>query len=534
MQRARMPRDPSQRLLIWLGLLGALSMVLYGVLLGRFPLLDLYTHRRSILKDYTQGQALYGYALAGGIIALFAAYALGAKLVERLPPGGRVGIILVGIALVCTALVFMTQSISSTDLYDYLFRGRMIARYQANTFVTPPSLYQTDPLYNYVVWINAVTAYGPIWEAMSWLTARAAGESPHTPAGIPVADLLHLLLAYKALATLGYLLCGAAIWGALGRIAPAQRWLGLYLWLWNPLAIWESAAAGHNDIWLVLPIVLAVWVLAPPAHANSAQVETQTRYPLRQPMLALAALTVGGLIKYLAFFLGPLALAASLRRLANWRERWVFFLLAGSICGSLILLAYLPFWAGIPTFNNILARKDLYTSSWIAVLRVFLMRQMSVDQAKSIASGIGLALLVLGMLWTTWRSWRTPERVAWHMLCLLLWFLFACNPWFQPWYVLWVLALVAIQPEQRMLTWAIIVFCCTSMLAYLPPAFVFQHLGWKDPSVEWHATLSALIYVPPLLIMLAAALVDFAKRQRRPAASRAAQRAESDRSRATS
>ena len=534
MQRARVPRDPSQRLLIWLGLLGALSAALYGALLWRFPLLSFYTYKRSILKDYTQGQALYGYALAGGVIALFSLYALGAQIMRRLPPGRRVGILIVSIGLICTALVFMTQSITSTDLYDYLFRGRMIVRYQANTFITPPNHYQTDPLYSYVVWINAFTAYGPIWEAMSWLAARTAGESSQAPAGIPNTDLPHLLLAYKALATLGYLLCGAAIWGALGRIAPAQRWLGLYLWLWNPLAIWESAAAGHNDIWLVLPIVLAVWALAPPARVNSDRATPPTHYPLRQPMLALVALTVGGLIKYLAFFLGPLALAASLRRLANWRERWVFFLLTGSICGSLVVLAYLPFWAGVPTFNNILARKDLYTSSWIAVLRVFLMRQMSVEQAKSIASGVGLALLALGVLWATWRSWRAPERVAWHMLCLLLWFLFACNPWFQPWYVLWVLALVALQPERRMLTWAIIVFCCTSMLAYLPPAFVFQHLGWKDPSVEWHATLSALIYGPPLLIMLGAAFVGFAKRQRQPTAMRAAQRAESDRSRVTS
>ena len=73
--------------------------------------------------------------------------------------------------------------------------------------------------------------------------------------------LLRLMLAYKALAALGFLGCGAAIWVTLRRTAFAWRWLGLYLWLWNPLALWESLAAGHNDAWMAMLIVLAVGLL---------------------------------------------------------------------------------------------------------------------------------------------------------------------------------------------------------------------------------------------------------------------------------
>src|SRR3954454_21450125 len=71
------------------------------------------------------------------------------------------------------------------------------------------------------------------------------------------------MLAYKALSALGFLGCGVTIWITLRRTAFKWRWMGLYLWLWNPLALWESLAAGHNDAWMAMLIVLAVGMLVP-------------------------------------------------------------------------------------------------------------------------------------------------------------------------------------------------------------------------------------------------------------------------------
>src|SRR5262249_11297231 len=140
----------------------------------------------------------------------------------------------------------------------------------------------SDPLFDFVAWRRAVTAYGPLWEGLSWLTARLAGQHrilgggavfsdpgvgtvyTRTVGDAQESDLLHLMLAFKGLGAVGFLLCGAAIWGALGQIAPERRVLGLFLWLWNPLALWESAGAGHNDAWMALCIVLAVWAFGEP------------------------------------------------------------------------------------------------------------------------------------------------------------------------------------------------------------------------------------------------------------------------------
>ncbi len=135
---------------------------------------------------------------------------------------------------------------------------------------------------------------------------------------------------------------GAAIWGALGRIAPEQRNRGLFLWLWNPLALWESGRRRHNDAWMALCIVLAVWAFGerrttePGAHwANHRTAEPRTEnrelsdqatqnsklktqnYNITRSLLAFLALTAGGLVKFLSLFPGPVLLGAALRRLAE-------------------------------------------------------------------------------------------------------------------------------------------------------------------------------------------------------------------------
>jgi len=58
------------------------------------------------------------------------------------------------------------------------------------------------------------------------------------------------------------------------------------------------------------------------------------------------------------------------------------------------------------------------------------------------------------------------------------------------------------QPWRGRHAWAIGLFCATAMLSYLSGGFLLPLLGWKDNSAEWTALTSALIYGPPLLVLL--------------------------------
>jgi hypothetical protein len=531
-------------------LLGLGSALCYAAALIRFPLLAIYAQPIQNLEKLTNAEPWTGLAMTGWTLLLFAGYAVGAIVLAReardqetREPGERVisrsprlmvswsVAALVGFPLIFLALLALVYPTTSVDLYDYMFRGRMLAHYQANTFIQVPIEFKADPLFWYVAWRKAVTAYGPLWEGMSWLTARLAGEQPDRLLYGQEAQyqaLLHLMLAYKGLSALGFLGCGAAIWVTLRRTAFEWRWLGLYLWLWNPLALWESLAAGHNDAWMAMLIVLAVGLLVP--RRRDKETRRQGIISSLSPGLpislsvciaAFLVLTAGGLVKFLALMFGPLLLCAALRRMPDSRARLRLELVGGLACVAEVVLAYAPFWVGWGTLRNFGDRGALFTSSWLAALQApisldavhallparDLLALVSFGRSseaisQAIAVSIGLGLLVFGVLWASWRAWRAPEDVAAHALWLLLWFLFLCNPWFQPWYLLWALALLAIQPWRGQLVWAVGLFCATAMLSFLSGGFLLPLLGWKDSSAEWNTLTSALIYGPPLLALL--------------------------------
>jgi hypothetical protein len=480
---------------MYLFVLGISAAGLYSAALFRFPLLSIYARPIQNLDKLTGSSPGTGLIMAGCALLLFVAYSLGARLVRRVP--ARMRFLLIAFPVLFAAILFWTYPVTSIDIYDYLFRGRMLVRFHANTFVMTPINFADDQLFSYVAWRRAVTAYGPIWEWMSWIAASLAGEAPRAAATAGQAGLLPLMLAYKAMATTGFLLCGGALWLALRHGAPEQRWLGLYLWLWNPLALWETVAAGHNDAWMALLIVLALW-----AYAWTHDDAASTRQIVGWSLVGLLALTIGGLIKYLAFCFGPLLLLATLRRLPTWQTRAGFVALAGLACGGLVVAAYVPFWVGMDTLRNFSDRGTLFTATWLAALQALLVGPLGKEASQHLAASLGLSLFAAGIFWSSIRAWLQPNDMSKHVLGLLLWFLFVCSPWFQPWYLLWALAVVALRPQDTHAVRTVAVFCCTALLSYAAGSFLLPALGWDGRSAAWNALVSCFIYGPPLLMLI--------------------------------
>jgi hypothetical protein len=513
-----------------LAVLGFGIALLYCAAALRFPLLAIYSQPLQNLDKLTAERGPIGLVLLVYVLLLFGSYALGLLALRGGgPPDARwrrpaLYLVLFGVPALFVLALMYTYPTTSLDLYDYLFRGRMLARYGANTFTAVPQDFPRDPLMDsrptrFIPWARAVTAYGPLWEGMSWLTARLAGERPGpAPAGIDP-YLRQLLLAYKGLGALGYLLCGCAIWAALSKADPRSRLMGAYLWLWNPLVLWESVAAGHNDAWMALLIVLAVWALsgaqglasagAAPAAARRAPARRGAAQPAGRPVSAFLILTAGGLIKYSALFLGPALLVSAARQCSGWRAALRLALLVGLACAALGALAYAPFWAGPATFRAFGDRGTLFTASWLAVLQAWIVEQrwMSQQHAQALASALGLSLLSSGVCWSAARAWLAPREAARHCFWLMIWFLLVCNTWFQPWYLLWALALAALQPRRSEQVRLIVLFCCTAMLSYVANSLLRPILdvpsGALPPdSARWNLLLCLVIYIPPLLALM--------------------------------
>jgi hypothetical protein len=215
---------------------------------------------------------------------------------------------------------------------------------------------------------------------------------------------------------------------------------------------------------------------------------------------ALLALTFGGLIKFATFFFGPVVLAAALRRQPSWRARWRLILIGGCACLAFVLAAYVPFWAGWTTMRNVGDRTALFTATWLAAAQARLKLVVPEQRAGTIVAWASLALLLVGVTWAAWRAWRAPQDLARYLLWLVLWFLLVCNPWFQPWYVIWPLALVALQPWRTRAVVAVNIFCLTALASYVVGGLLLPALGLDEKSAMRELLISLFLYIPPLVV----------------------------------
>jgi len=241
------------------------------------------------------------------------------------------------------------------------------------------------------------------------------------------------LLGFKLVGLVFYIGCLACIARILKRHAPERTLQGVCLFAWNPLVIYETAGNGHNDITLAFFIILGVDMLL------------QQRFTL-----ASLALTAGALVKFIPLLLLPIVLIAGLRAIPTWRKRTIFLAITGLACAALIVLAYLPFWHGGDPLA-LTRRAGLFTTSLPALIQVNLAPFLGDTGSKQIISQVAFALTGVVALFQAWLVWRQPSYTwslpARAITSVLLFYLLVTCLWFQPWYVIWPLALAAVLPE---------------------------------------------------------------------------------------
>lgn len=454
---------------------GLLLGLLYAAALLAFPLLEWYSQRHTNLgKLAAAGRLDWGLLALGAGMALVA-YGMGYRALARLPNNGLgLGLVL-GFPILFSLLLVWVQPITSVDLYDYLFRGRLLAHYGANPFTTIPDAFKSDQFYYLIGWQRTVTAYGPLWELLAWPIAHAADN-----------QLLLLLLGYKLLALISLVLGTGAIWWLRVGRSRAQRLRGVYLWLWNPLLLWELLASGHNDGWLALALIIGALALQG-----------------RRYRLAMVALIAGALVKFLPLLFAPIVLIRAAQRDGL---RGVGRVAQGTVLGGIvILLAYWPFWAGKPTFTNLLERQPLWYGAPLSLVRLESAHLLGVVVGPWDSwPGAGLTLGALGLaaiigLVTALRSnLRDPELFA-LMTGVIL---YVANPWYQPWYFIWLLGLVACSISWGALVRMIFIFTWTALYSYWLDSWLLGVLGWAADGQAWQLLTVLCIYLPPLLAFI--------------------------------
>ena len=344
-----------------------------------------------------------------GLIALFRRFSLG---------GSHTGVISKRWAIVLVAalqlIVFAGPILLSTDVFSYIAYARMGVEHGLNPYTHGPVAILHDPVFPYVGedWIHVATAYGPLYTLLSY---------PLAPLGV-VGALWGMKLE-ALLASAGTL---ALTW----RCARARGFdpvVALLVVGANPLYVIYGLGGAHNDLIMMLAMMAAVSLMV--AGTPSARREAG----------AAAWVVAGALTKATVAVLLPFMIV-SRRRLAP-----ILGTLAAVALAAVV--GYAVF--GIHGIDLVAAlNRDaafVSTDSFANELAHLVGKPGVFPIDHDLLKG-GLVLILLYLLWRTWRGYDWVAASGWALLAIAV-----TSTWLLAWYILWPLPLAVVTRDRRLL-----------------------------------------------------------------------------------
>jgi hypothetical protein len=318
-------------------------------------------------------------------------------------------------------IVFAGPVLISTDVFSYIAYARMGIVHSVDPYLHGPIAISADPVYRYVGkdWIKVATAYGPLYTLLSY---------PLAPLG--VAGALWGMKLEALLASAGTL---ALTWRC-ARIRGLDPRFALIVVGVNPLWVIYGLGGAHNDLIMTLFLMGAVALtlaseMAPKPDPGGT----------RREMCAGASVLGATLIKATGIALLPFILL-SRRRIAP--------LLGAALAAVLgALIAYAVFGIHGVDIVSALNRDAAFvgTDSFPTEI-AHLFGKPGVFPVDHDLLKAALVLIVLHLMWRTWRGYDWVAASAWTLLAIAV-----TSTWLLAWYTLWSLPLAAVGRDRRVL-----------------------------------------------------------------------------------
>jgi len=322
----------------------------------------------------------------------------------------------------------------SHDVYSYVDYARLGVVHGLDPYVYAPAAEPFDPAYARVTWIDATSAYGPLFTLITYPVAW-----------LPVNAAVAALKALGALAVLGIATLVYRVAPSRGvSPLPAAAFVAL-----NPLVLIHVVGGAHNDGLAMLAATLGIAAMLAAREAGAG-----------------AAFVAAFAIKAPAALAAPFALLASLRaglppgsstaKLQHGATRGpTALLLGGGVAAIAIGLAsHAAFgWNWLDALGLAGENQDRTTHMSIPIT---VARLSGLDPTAVRATALALfALAFLYLLLRTWRGMDWIRASAWSSFALLL-----ATAWLLPWYLIWTLPLVALSRDRplQLLTLALTAF----------------------------------------------------------------------------
>ncbi len=310
----------------------------------------------------------------------------------------------------------------SHDVYSYVDYARLGVVHGLDPYVHPPAAAPFDPAYARVTWIDATSAYGPLFTLVTYPLAW-----------LPVWLAVAVLKAAVALSVLGTAVLVARIAPARG-VSPlgAAAFVAL-----NPLVLIHVVGGAHND---GLAMLLATVAIAAMLSAREASTG--------------AAFVAALAIKLPAAIAAPFALVGAARmkpfspyggdKASTGVGGPGVGLLAGAALAALAVgvAAHAAFgWHWLDAIG--LAGENQHRTSHMSVPITFArLTGLDATAVRATALAIFAAVFIYLLAWT-WRGNDWLRAAAWASFALLI-----ATAWLLPWYLIWALPLVALSRDR--------------------------------------------------------------------------------------
>lgn len=321
------------------------------------------------------------------------------------------------IATLLTAFA-LAPVLLSHDVYSYVDFARLGVVHGLNPYVHPPAAAPFDPAYARVTWIDATSAYGPLFTLATYPLAW-----------LPMWLAVAALKASAALSVLGIAVLVARIAPARG-VSPLGATAFVAL---NPLVLIHVVGGAHNDGLAMLAAAIGIAAVLASREASAG-----------------AAFIAAFAIKSPAALAAPFALLSSYRRATGRKGepesafRPVGRLLLGAAVAMLAIGvgAYGAFgWHWLDAIG--LAGENQHRTSHMSIPITFA-RLTGLDPTAVRATALALfAALFIYLLAWTWRGNDWLRAAAWASFALLI-----ATAWLLPWYLIWALPLVALSRDR--------------------------------------------------------------------------------------
>jgi hypothetical protein len=204
-------------------------------------------------QTFFHNAPLLTYSYTALILGLFAIYFATVKTAAAVKDTPKFLPFLVMIMLAIIPLLF-SYNMLSHDVFNYIFNAKMVSVYHTDPHIHVALDFPQDNWTRFMHNTHTPAPYGYGWTVLSLLPYMA---------GFGKFTLTWLI--FRGWSVLGFVLCIGIIFHLRGKLKLKIAMADLLLLFLNPLLIIETLSTMHNDLWMMVPAVLAIGLVVQPS-----------------------------------------------------------------------------------------------------------------------------------------------------------------------------------------------------------------------------------------------------------------------------